>query len=160
MVDVVPYILSSGGVGGQVQVAREEIGIKLDILPTVNQDGFITTEITPEVSSIYDFIGPDQNIPWVKKRVSNTTIRVQNEESIIIAGLLGSDKRYETNKVPILWRLPYFGKKVFTDGYGFRIPTSEFKQKKENSEVDFHVDFELKSKILNMFLIIQDNPKL
>ena len=34
MVDVVPYILSSGGVGGQVQVAREEIGIKLDILPT------------------------------------------------------------------------------------------------------------------------------
>ena len=114
MVDVVPYILSSGGVGGQVQVAREEIGIKLDILPTVNQDGFITTEITPEVSSIYDFIGPDQNIPWVKKRVSNTTIRVQNEESIIIAGLLGSDKRYETNKVPFLWKLPYFGKKFFT----------------------------------------------
>ncbi len=114
MVDVVPYILSSGGVGGQVQVAREEIGIKLDILPTVNQDGFITTEITPEVSSIYDFIGPDQNIPWVKKRVSNTTIRVQNEESIIIAGLLGSDKRYETNKVPFLWKLPYFGKRFFT----------------------------------------------
>ena len=114
MVDVVPYILSSGGVGGQVQVAREEIGIKLDILPTVNQDGFITTEITPEVSSIYDFIGPDQNIPWVKKRVSNTTIRVQNEESIVIAGLLGSDKRYETNKVPLLWRIPYFGKKFFT----------------------------------------------
>jgi len=28
-----------------------------------------------------------------------------------------------------------------------------FKQKGENSEVDFHVDFELKSKILNMFLI-------
>ena len=46
MVDVVPYILSSGGVGGQVQVAREEIGIKLDILPTVNQDGFITTDNT------------------------------------------------------------------------------------------------------------------
>ena len=114
MVDVVPYILSSGGVGGQVQVAREEIGIKLDILPTVNQDGFITTEITPEVSSIYDFIGPDQNIPWVKKRVSNTTIRVQNEESIIIAGLLGSDKRYETSRVPFLWKLPYFGKRFFT----------------------------------------------
>tara|TARA_B100000676_G_scaffold212252_1_gene208626 strand:+ start:26 stop:1531 length:1506 start_codon:yes stop_codon:yes gene_type:complete len=114
MVDVVPYILSSGGVGGQVQVAREEIGIKLDILPTVNQDGFITTEITPEVSSIYDFIGPDQNIPWVKKRVSNTTIRVQNDESIIIAGLLGTDKRYETNRVPFLWKLPYVGKRFFT----------------------------------------------
>ena len=114
MVDVVPYILSSGGVGGQVQVAREEIGIKLDILPTVNTDGFITTQITPEVSSIYDFIGPDQNIPWVKKRVSTTTIRVQNEQSIIIAGLLGSDKRYETNKVPLLSTLPWIGQKFFT----------------------------------------------
>ena len=114
MVDIVPYILSSGGVGGQVQVAREEIGIKLDILPTVNTDGFITTQITPEVSSIYDFIGPDQNIPWVKKRVSTTTIRVQNDQSIIIAGLLGSDKRYETNKVPFLSSLPWIGKKFFT----------------------------------------------
>jgi len=28
-----------------------------------------------------------------------------------------------------------------------------FKQKGKNSEVDFHVDFELKNKILNMFLI-------
>ena len=28
-----------------------------------------------------------------------------------------------------------FGKKVFTDSYGFRIPTSEFKQKKENNSV-------------------------
>ena len=114
MVDIVPYILSSGGVGGQVQVAREEIGIKLDILPTVNTDGFITTQITPEVSSIYDFIGPDQNIPWVKKRVSTTTIRVHNEQSIIIAGLLSSDKRYETHKVPFLSSLPWIGKKFFT----------------------------------------------
>jgi len=116
MVDIVPYILSSGGVGGQVQVAREEIGIKLHILPTVNTDGYITTEITPEVSSIYDFIGPDQNIPWIKKRISNTTIRVQNEESIIIAGLLGTDKRYEKNKVPFLWRIPWgIGEKFFTN---------------------------------------------
>ena len=115
MVDVVPYILSSGGVGGQVQVAREEIGIKLNIWPTVNTDGYITTQVTPEVSSIYDFIGPDQNIPWVKKRISNTTIRVQNEESIIIAGLLGTDKRYEQNKVPLLWRIPWgIGEKFFT----------------------------------------------
>ena len=28
-----------------------------------------------------------------------------------------------------------------------------FKQKGENSEIDFHVDFELKNKILNMLMI-------
>jgi len=114
MVDVVPYILSSGGVGGQVQVQREEVGIKLNIVPTVNSDGFITTSITPEVSSIYDFIGPDQNIPWVKKRISNTTIRVKDNESIIIAGLLGADRKFTKHRFPILWRLPYVGEKFFT----------------------------------------------
>ena len=114
MVDIVPYILSSGGVGGQVQVQREEIGIKLRILPTVNTDGYITTKITPEVSSIFDFIGPDRNIPWVKKRISTTTIRVKDNETIIIAGLLAADKKYSVNRLPLLWRIPWFGEKLFT----------------------------------------------
>ena len=113
MVDVVPYILSSGGVGGQVQVQREEVGIKLRILPTVNSDGYITTHITPEVSSIYDFIGPDRNIPWVKKRISTTTVRVKDNESIIIAGLYAGNKTLTENKVPLLWRIPFIGKRLF-----------------------------------------------
>ena len=113
MVDVVPYILSSGGVGGQVQVQREEVGIKLKILPTVNSDGYITTNVTPEVSSIYDFIGPDRNIPWVKRRVSTTTVRVKDNESIIIAGLYAGSKTYTENKVPLLWRIPFIGKRLF-----------------------------------------------
>jgi type IV pilus assembly protein PilQ len=113
MVDVIPYILSSGGVGGQVQVQREEVGIKLRILPTVNSDGYITTHITPEVSSIYDFIGPDRNIPWVKKRISTTTVRVKDNESIIIAGLYAGSKILTENKVPLLWRIPFIGKWLF-----------------------------------------------
>ena len=114
MVDIVPYILSSGGVGGQVKVQREEVGIKLSILPTVNTDGFITTSVTPEVSSIYDMIGPDRNIPHVKKRISNTTVRVRDGQTIVIAGLLSANKRLEISKLPLLWRLPYFGEKFFT----------------------------------------------
>jgi len=114
MVDVVPYILSSGGVGGQVKVQREEVGIKLKILPTVNSDGYITTSVTPEVSSIYDMIGPDRNIPHVKKRLSNTTIRVKDGETIIIAGLLSAGKRFDISKFPLLWRIPFIGKKFFT----------------------------------------------
>ena len=114
MVDIVPYILSSGGLGGQVQVQREEIGIKLDILPTVNTDGYITTEVTPEVSSIFEFIGPDRNIPWVKKRLSTTTIRVKDEQSIIIAGLITLDKKFVLHRFPLLHRIPFFGPKFFT----------------------------------------------
>jgi len=114
LVDIVPYILSSGGVGGQVQVQREEVGIKLYILPTVNTDGYITVNVKPEVSTIFEFIGPDKNIPRVKSRSSETTIRVRDGESIIIGGLLSNDKKLTTYSVPILSKIPWIGKKLFT----------------------------------------------
>ncbi|KPL06594.1 hypothetical protein AMJ86_07975 [bacterium SM23_57] len=109
VIDVIPYILSSGGVGGQVQVYREEVGIKLFILPKVNSDGYITTTVTPEVSSVFQLIGPDNNIPWVIRRTSTTTIRVKNGESILIAGLLGVDRKVTVHKVPFLGDIPYIG---------------------------------------------------
>ncbi|MBA65547.1 MAG: hypothetical protein CMG55_07080 [Candidatus Marinimicrobia bacterium] len=114
LVDIVPYILSSGGVGGQVQVQKEEVGIKLNVLPTVNTDGYITVKVEPEVSTIFEFIGPDANIPRVKSRMSSTTIRVKDGESIIIGGLLSNDKKETSYKFPLLHKLPYVGEKLFT----------------------------------------------
>ena len=110
MVDVIPYVLSSGGVGGQVQVQREIVGIRLKVQPTVNSDGFITATVTPEISSFYDFVGPSKNIPWVKRRVSTTTVRVQDGEPIVIAGLLAVDKKLIKHSVPFLGTLPYIGR--------------------------------------------------
>ena len=114
LVDIVPYILSSGGVGGQVQVQKEEVGIKLNVLPTVNTDGYITVKVEPEVSTIFEFIGPDANIPRVKSRTSSTTIRVKDGESIVIGGLLSNDKKETSYKFPVLHKIPFFGKKIFT----------------------------------------------
>ena len=114
MVDIVPYILSSGGVGGQVQVQREEVGIKLTVLPTVNTDGDITVRVEPEVASIFEFIGPDRNIPRVKSRSSSTTIRVRDGETIILGGLISKDKKNTVYKVPLLHKIPWLGKKLFT----------------------------------------------
>ncbi len=109
VIDIVPYILSSGGIGGQVQVLREEVGIKLHILPKVNSDGYITTIVTPEVSSVFQLIGPDNNIPWIVRRTSTTTIRVRDGESIIIAGLMGADRKVTLHKVPFLGDIPFIG---------------------------------------------------
>jgi len=80
----------------------------------VNMDGYITVKVEPEVSSIFEFIGPDKNIPRVKSRKSSTTIRVRNGESIIIGGLLSRDKKNTTYRFPILHKIPWLGKKVFT----------------------------------------------
>ncbi len=110
VVDVVPYIMQTGGIGGQVTVQREEVGYKLFITPNVNTDGYITTTITPEVSSIFQFIGPaQQEVPWVVRRGSTTTIRVKNGESILIAGLMAANANNTQHKVPFLGDIPYLG---------------------------------------------------
>ena len=114
MVDIVPSILSSGGVGGQVQVQRAEVGIKLTVLPSVNMDGDITVKVETEVASIFEFIGPDRNIPRVKSRSSTTTIRVRDGESIIIGGLISKDRKNTVYKFPLLYKIPWLGKKLFT----------------------------------------------
>ncbi len=109
LVDVVPYVTSAGGVGGQVSVQREEVGTKLSITPQVNTDGYITVTIKPEVSSIFEFIGPDQTIPRVVRRSSDMTVRVKNHQSIVIGGLMGITAHRTINKVPFFGDIPYIG---------------------------------------------------
>ena len=86
----------------------------MNINPTVNTDGFITVKVEPEVSTIFEFIGPDNNIPRVKSRQSSTTIRVKDGESIIIGGLLSNDRKKTVYKVPLLHKIPWLGKWLFT----------------------------------------------
>jgi len=113
MVDVIPYLASNGGFGNSnFQVLKETVGIKLKILPYVNTDGYITTQITPEVSSIQSWTA--QGYPWTKKRESTTTVRVKDGETIVIAGLITTESINTDTKVPLLWRIPFIGKKWFT----------------------------------------------
>ncbi len=91
---------------------KELVGIRLNIFPTVKSDGYITTEISPEVSSIVSWT--NQGYPWTKKRKSTTTVRVKDGETIVIGGLVSNEKINTESKFPILWRIPWLGKKLFT----------------------------------------------
>ncbi len=92
-----------------VTLEHEQVGVILGITPKINADGYITTTISSEVSSIFSFIGPNQDIPWVVRRKALTTIRAKDGETIVIGGLLGVNRHKTINKVPLLGDLPYFG---------------------------------------------------
>jgi len=109
VVDVISYVFNAGGQSEQITVKEAEVGIKLHILPHINPEGWITTEVSPEVSSITDWKGPNSDIPQVKRRTATTTVRVKDSESIIIAGLLETQKNKVVNRLPILSRLPFIG---------------------------------------------------
>jgi type II secretory pathway component GspD/PulD (secretin) len=91
---------------GLYQATYIDVGVVLTITPIVNGDGYITTQVNPEISSVTNFI---QNFPQVTTRSTNTTVRVKDGETIIIGGLLSDNERISLQKIPILGDIPIIG---------------------------------------------------
>lgn len=110
----VPYqttgtTFAGGGAATTVQVEKEEVGVKLRITPLINADGYITTTISPEVSSIVGFVGIGNDLPIVATRQATTTVRLKDGNSVIIGGLLQEDEVVNITKVPLLGDIPFLG---------------------------------------------------
>jgi type II secretory pathway component GspD/PulD (secretin) len=110
----IPFVVTgatfAGGGAAEVQrVEKEEVGIKLNITPLINADGYITTEIKPEVSSVTAFTGQNNELPSVSTRQASTTVRLKDGNSVIIGGLLSEEKTRTVTKVPLLGSIPGLG---------------------------------------------------
>ncbi|WP_324332203.1 type II secretion system protein GspD [Methylomusa anaerophila] len=88
-------------------VTYVEVGIKLEITPTIHEDGTITTHIKPEVSNKTDTT--TKGNPNIRTRQAETTLRVKNGETIVLGGLIQRQKTFDTLKVPLLGDLPLVG---------------------------------------------------
>ncbi len=108
----IPFLVTgvvSGTAGATKLVEREEVGIKLSITPIINSDGYITTVIQPEVSSVVGFKGEFNELPVVSTRTTTTTVRLRDGSSVIIGGLLSEEKTQTVTKLPILGQIPGLG---------------------------------------------------
>jgi Flp pilus assembly secretin CpaC len=108
--EVIPYTIqsynltSSGGVNQQIE--KENVGVLLKMTPHINGDNQITLALAPEVSNI---IGWRSDVPLIRTRKTNTTVRVENGQTVILAGLLSEEKTTTLSKVPILGDIPVLG---------------------------------------------------
>jgi type IV pilus secretin PilQ/predicted competence protein len=110
----IPFVVTgtafAGGAAAPIQrVEKEEVGIKLRITPLINADGYITTSISPEVSTVIGFQGENNDLPVISTRQASTTVRLKDGSSVIIGGLLSEDRTTSVTKVPILGQIPGLG---------------------------------------------------
>jgi type IV pilus secretin PilQ/predicted competence protein len=110
----IPYetsqtVFAGGAAAPTLSVQREEVGIKLRITPLINADGYITTTIEPEVSSVVAFVGRNNDLPVVSTRQTSTTVRLKDGNSVIIGGLLSEETSRNVTKVPLLGDIPGIG---------------------------------------------------
>jgi len=112
-VPVVITSLSSAGVQGgafqTVQLEKVEVGVKLNIIPRISDDGYITTQVSPEVSTIIAFVGPDNDLPETSTRRATSVVRVQDGQKFFLGGLLQNQTKETVKKVPLLGDVPLLG---------------------------------------------------
>jgi general secretion pathway protein D len=97
--------------GANVQTDSVQAGIILRVLPRVHEDNSITLHIQPEVSVITGFleVPGGGRLPQLARRNTDTTIRVNNGETVIIGGLIREADIKTIQKVPLLGDLPFLG---------------------------------------------------
>jgi len=114
--DRLPYVVTtSTGTGNNVSVSEDirfiDVGIMLNVTPTINDDGFITLKIRPEISSqTGELETPTHNkIPKVNTTFMESTVIVKDGISIILGGLMRDEVTVKNQGVPYLMDIPILG---------------------------------------------------
>lgn len=87
-----------------------ETGIKLLVRPRVSDDGYISLAVNPIFEEILALVGPPESpAPVTAKREVNTTVKVQDGQTLILGGLTRERNIETQSKVWLLGDLPLLG---------------------------------------------------
>lgn len=107
--DALPILTSialSGVNAVQQQVQYVNVGVTLQIAPRVGDDGYVTSHVFAEVSSV---TGISQGYPTISQREASTSATVRDGDSFIIGGLTQESELSRHNRVPFLGDVPLLG---------------------------------------------------
>lgn len=88
-----------------------DVGIQLSVTPKINQDGYVTMKIKPEVSSVVRTLTtPSKNqIPIVDTSTAETNVLVKDGSTVIIGGLRKDQKKFSNDELPFIAKIPLVG---------------------------------------------------
>jgi type II secretion system protein D len=96
----------------QANVERRDVGIILDVTPSISPDGFIRMDLKPEISTLSDRttqISADFQAPVITQRKVKTTVTVKDGQTVVIGGLIQTTQQTRLTKVPLVGDLPVVG---------------------------------------------------
>ncbi len=113
----VPFVTGSftntgTGTGGAVNpfqtINREQVGVKLSITPQINEGDSMLLKISQEISSISQSASSAVDL-ITNERIVETTVIVDDEQILVLGGLLEDTLIESKQAVPVLGRLPVLG---------------------------------------------------
>lgn len=98
--------LLSGGFG--FNAPRQDVGIKIKVTPHLNETNQVRLEIEQEISEAGSAVGALGVVP-ITKRTARTTVEVDDQQTIVLGGLMREAERKSRKKIPVLGDLPVLG---------------------------------------------------
>lgn len=102
---------SVGGSNPFQTIERHDVGVKLSVTPQINEGNTIRMKIEQEVSSVVPASSDTSGATDVvtNKRIIETTVLVDDQETIVLGGLVHDTLTETVSKVPLLGDIPVLG---------------------------------------------------
>ncbi|MDB9999127.1 type II secretion system secretin GspD [Porticoccaceae bacterium] len=84
-------------------------GVILEITPHINEGGLIVLEVSQEVSEVSETKSSGIDSPTIQQRKINSTIAVQNGETVALGGLIRETTTDARSGIPLLMSIPVLG---------------------------------------------------
>lgn len=114
----VPNITSTSTSTGFVSESINyiDVGLKLEVEPTIHLDNDVAIKISLEVSNIVSQLQTQSGTVayQIGTRTASTVLRLKDGENQVLAGLINDEDRSTSNKVPGLSKIPILGR-LFTN---------------------------------------------
>jgi general secretion pathway protein D len=108
----IPYLSQSNTADtsqrGYENYEYKDVATKLTITPQINQANTLRLEIKTEVNKIKD-LGTTGVTPTTFTRTAETTVLVQDGDTIVIGGIIGHDANEGGSQIPLLGDIPLLG---------------------------------------------------
>ena len=112
----VPFITGSYAQTGAVATAtpfqtidRKDVGLTLKIKPQIMQGGSVKLLVSQEVSSVVASTSSSVSGPTTNKRSIDTTVIVDENQIVVLGGLIQDSVNQTASKIPVLGDIPFIG---------------------------------------------------
>jgi general secretion pathway protein D len=108
----IPFVASTrlGDFAIDRSVQYEDVGTTLTIIPTINQDDYVSVQILQEVNSLTNqVITAALDAPVISTREASTRAIIRDGQTVVIGGLIGDSQDYIDSGIPFLKDIPLIG---------------------------------------------------
>jgi len=100
-----------GAYGSYASIQQLQIGVSLDVTPLINPDGLVVMDIHQKIDSFEGnvTITGVGDVPVTSEKEAQAKVAVRDHDTIMLGGLIETDKHNNKSGVPFLMNIPLLG---------------------------------------------------